>query len=201
MIPTRKEAERLLNEAEQHNPGPWGNHSRVTAHCAEKIAGSCDGLDAEKAYILGLLHDIGRRFGVRHLGHVSDGYTYMMSLGYDEAARICLTHSFNNQSTKEYIGKFDTSDEELELINTALAETVMDDYDRLIQLCDSLAGNEGVLDIEERMDDVKKRYGCYPQEKWNSNIKLKEYFEKKAGKDIYDIVEKETYSVYQHKRI
>lgn len=193
MIPTRMEAERLLREAEQCNPGPWGNHSRVAAHCAEKIAEFCDGLDVQKAYVLGLLHDIGRKFGVRHLGHVSDGYTYMMSLGYDEVAKICLTHSFPNQSTKEYIGKFDTSDEELEMICITLTQVVMDDYDRLIQLCDSLAGSEGVLDIEERMSDVKRRYGCYPQEKWDFNIKLKKYFEKKTGKDIYDIVEKETY--------
>ena len=81
MIPTRSEAERLLEEAEKCNPGPWGNHSRVAAHCAERIAEACEGMDPEKAYILGLLHDIGRRFGVRHLGHVSDGFSYMMSLG------------------------------------------------------------------------------------------------------------------------
>lgn len=193
MKPTRAEAEKLLREAEQQNPGPWGNHSRVAAHCAEKIAERCDGLDAEKAYVLGLLHDIGRRFGTRHLGHVSDGYTYMRSLGYDEVAKICLTHSFNNQSVEEYIGKFDTSDEELELIHASLRKITMDDYDRLIQLCDSLAGSECVLDMEERMGDVKKRYGCYPQEKWDSNIRLKEYFEKKVGKSIYDVVEKKTF--------
>ena len=193
MIPTKDEAERLFKEAELCNPGPWGNHSRIAAHCAEKIAGACPRLDSEKAYILGLLHDIGRRFGVSHLRHVSDGYTYMMSLGYDEAARICLTHSFNNQSVKEYIGNFDVTHEELELINTELHKVIPDDYDRLIQLCDSLAGSEKILDIEERMGDVKRRYGSYPQEKWDSNIRLKEYFERKAGKNIYDIVEKETY--------
>ncbi|MDO5123413.1 MAG: HD domain-containing protein [Eubacteriales bacterium] len=190
MMPTRIEAEKILEEAEQCNPGSWGNHSRVAAHCAEKIAELCEELDAEKAYILGLLHDIGRKFGVRHLGHVSDGYTYMMSLGYDEVAKICLTHSFNNQTTKEYIGKFDVSDEELNLIKNTLAKVDMSDYDRLIQLCDSLAGSEGVLDIEERMGDVKQRYGYYPQEKWDSNIRLKKYFEEKAGKDIYEIVDK-----------
>lgn len=96
MIPTREEACELLKEAERCNPGAWGNHSRVAAHCAENIARECSDLDSNKAYILGLLHDIGRKFGVSHLRHVSDGYSYMMSLGYDEVAKICLTHSFNN---------------------------------------------------------------------------------------------------------
>jgi len=165
MIPTRKEAEELLKEAERCNPGPWGNHSRVAAHCAEKIASYCNDLDSNKAYILGLLHDIGRKFGVRHLGHVSDGYTYMMSLGYDEVAKICLTHSFHNQMVSEYIGKFDTSDAELALITHTLETVKLDDYDRLIQLCDAIAGSEGVLNIEERMEDVKRRYGYYPEDK------------------------------------
>ena len=142
MLPSRAQAEELLREAETCNPGPWGNHSRTAAHCAEKIARECPGMDADKAYILGLLHDIGRKFGVRHLGHVSDGYSYMMSLGFDEAAQICLTHSFNNQSVDEYIGKFDTTEEELNMIQNTLKTAIMDDYDRLIQLCDSLAGAE-----------------------------------------------------------
>lgn len=58
----------------------------------------------------------------------------------------------------------------------------MSDYDRLIQLCDSLAGSEGVLDIEEHMGDVKQRYGYYPQEKWDSNIRLKNTLKKKPEK-------------------
>lgn len=191
--PDRAIANELLRNAEKLNPGPWGNHSRTVAHCAERIALACGDMDSEKAYVLGLLHDIGRRFGVRHLGHVSDGYRYMSKLGFYEAARICLTHSFHNQSTKEYIGKFDTTEEEQELIETALAQVVMDDYDRLLQLCDALAGSEGILDIEERMNDVKKRYGFYPQSKWDSNMELKTCFEKKAGRNIYDVVEKESF--------
>ena len=193
MLPTREKAEKLLLEAEECNPGPWGNHSRVAAHCAEKIAMECNDLDADKAYILGLLHDIGRKFGVRHLGHVSDGYTYMMSLGYDEVAQICLTHSFNNQTTDEYIGKFDTTDEELKMIQDALKAVTFDDYDRLIQLCDALAGAERVLDMEERMEDVRRRYGSYPQEKWNGNLALKKCFEEKMGKDIYVVVDKNNF--------
>lgn len=193
MLPTREQAEEILREAETCNPGPWGNHCRVAAHCAEKIADGCGDMDADKAYILGLLHDIGRKFGGRHMGHVADGYSYMMSLGYDEAAKICLTHSFNNKTTAEYIGKFDTTDEELKMVEDALARAVYDDYDRLIQLCDALAGAEGVLNIEERMGDVKRRYGSFPEAKWNSNLALKKYFEEKTGQDIYVVTEKETF--------
>ncbi len=193
MLPTREEAERILAEAGKCNPGPWVNHSRVAAHCAEEIAEKCEDIDPEKAYIVGLLHDIGRKFGTRHLGHVSDGYTYMMSLGYDEVARVCLTHSFNDQVMEDYIGKKDTTDAEYEQIQNALHEISMDEYDRLIQLCDAIAGADGVLDITERMADVRRRYGSYPTQKWNQNLLLKKYFEEKAGDEIYNIVEKTTY--------
>lgn len=148
MLPTREQAEAILKEAESCNPGPWGNHSRCAAHCAEKIASLCPDMDSEKAYIVGLLHDI---------------------------------------------GKFDTSEEELQLIQNTLKTITMDEYDKLIQLCDSLAGAEGVLDIEERMGDVKRRYGGYPEEKWNKNLALKKYFEEKTGMDIYVVTQKDTF--------
>lgn len=193
MLPTREEAIALVRDGLACNPGPWGRHCLTAAHCAEKIASACGDMDSEKAYILGLLHDIGRKFGTRHLGHVSDGYTYMKSLGYDEVAKICLTHSFNNHTVDEYIGKFDVSQEELTLIKTKLVETVYDEYDLLIQLCDSLAGADGVLDIEERMNDVKGRYGSYPQDKWDSNIELMHYFEKRMNQNIYLVCEKDTF--------
>lgn len=114
MLPTREEALKLIRDGLLFNPGPWGEHCLTAAHCAEKIASACGDMDVEKAYILGLLHDIGR--------------------------------------------KFDVTDEELIIIKTELAKTIYDEYDRLIQLCDCLAGAEGVLDIENRMNDVKKRY-------------------------------------------
>lgn len=188
MLPTREEAERLLAEAGNCNPGPWGNHSRVAALCAEKIASACGDMDATKAYILGLLHDIGRKFGTRHLGHVYDGYKYMLSLGYDEVAKICLTHSFSVPDITLYIGNFDITTDEQEEVAKALEQSTFDDYDRLIQLCDCLAGADGVMDMEARMADVKQRYGSYPQSKWDTNMSLKRLFEEKSGKSIYEIV-------------
>lgn len=94
----------------------------------------------------------------------------------------------------EYIGKFDVSNEELTLIKKELKKMAYDEYDWLIQLCDCLADMEGILDIEERMCDVRKRYGFYPQDKWDSNLRLMHYFEKKMNRDIYLVCEKETFA-------
>ena len=109
--PSRLLAERILFEAEKCNPGPWGDNSRICATCAQRIAEKC-GMDRDKAYVLGLLHDIGRKFGVRHLGHVYDGYQYMSELGYTDVARVCLTHSFCIKAIDAYIGKSDVKPEE-----------------------------------------------------------------------------------------
>ena len=185
--PVIEEAERLLREAESCNPGPWGDHSRIAADCAKKIAAAA-GMDGEKAYVLGLLHDIGRKFGIKHLAHVCDGYRYMMDLGYEDVARICLTHSFCCPRLDVYIGNFDISQAQQQELQTLLDDLVFDDYDRLIQLCDCLAGSEGVMDMEARMLDVKKRYGFYRQDKWDTNLWLKAYFEQKTGSNIYNLV-------------
>lgn len=187
MIPTREKAEELLRDGEACNPGAWADHSRAVAMCAEKIAAACGDMDTEKAYVLGLLHDIGRKFGIKHMGHIYDGYHYMTELGYDEAARICLSHSFSIQKLEDYIGKWDAPQEEQQELRALLAEMVYDDYDRLIQVCDSLAGIT-VVDMEERMADVKRRYGSYPQDKWDRNLEMKGYFEEKMGQDIYTVV-------------
>ena len=186
--PDREAAEALLKEAESRNPGPWGNHSRYVALCAEKIAANC-GMDSEKAYALGLLHDIGRREGVKHLGHVYDGWVYLNRLGYPDAARICLTHSFNTGTVEDYIGRFDIPEDQQRELEEALGVCEFDDYDRLIQLCDALAGAEGVMGLEKRMSDIKARYGRYPQEKWDKNFALKAYFDRKCGCDMDKLLE------------
>lgn len=186
--PSKEEAERILREAESCNPGPWGAHSRCVAECAEKIAEACGDMDAEKAYVFGLLHDIGRKFGARHLGHVYDGWKYMEWMGYPEAGRICLTHSFVCQSLELYIGKFDILPEQERELREALEKLEYDDYDRLIQLCDAIGTAEGVAAMEDRMEDIRRRYGNYPEEIWNRNLALREYFERRTGEDIYKLL-------------
>lgn len=57
-----------------------------------------------------------------------------------KAILIVAAGDAKNQTTDEYIGKFDTTEEELNLIQETLRQTILDEYDILIQLCDSLAG-------------------------------------------------------------
>ena len=64
MLPTIDEAKKELEIAEQLNPGPWTAHSLNVAIAARNIARKVPGMDENKAYILGMLHDIGRRVGV-----------------------------------------------------------------------------------------------------------------------------------------
>ena len=49
------------------------------------------------------------------------------------------------------------------------------------------------MKIEDRMGDVKARYGYYPQDKWDANVDLMHYFEEKMGRNIYEVREKDTY--------
>ncbi len=199
MYPSREEAHAILKAAGELNPGPWINHVRVAAYCADKIASSLGYLDADKAYVQGLLHDIGRKFGTGHLRHVYDGYKYMLSLGYDEVARTCLTHSFQNpeKGLEEYIGKNDLSEAETEFLLQELKSIEIDEYDRLIQLCDGLAGSDRVLDLEDRMNDVKERYGWYPKSSWDSNLETLADFEAKLGRSVYEVVDQENFRIDQ----
>lgn len=186
-LPSREEAERLLYEAEQLNPGAWIAHSRVAAECARKIAEKCEDLDGDIAYVLGLLHDIGRRAGVTDMRHIIDGFCYLKSLGYTDAARICLTHSFPYKEIRSYNGQNDCTDEETEFIKAYIADTKYDDYDRLIQLSDAISMPDGVTYMEKRLVDVVLRRGFndFTVPKWRAFLDLKSYFDTKTGTDIY----------------
>lgn len=181
-------AEALLEKCVTKNPGPWREHSYAVAEAAEKIARATPCLNPDFAYTCGLLHDIGRQMGHTYMAHVYDGYHFLKNLGYDQLAKICLTHSFNLHKIEDYIGKIDITDAQYEELKTLLAATQYDDYDRLIQLLDSTCSADGTKNMEARMNDVKERYGYYPEDKWNKNFELKAYFEQLMGRDFYEVI-------------
>lgn len=182
----RQSALELLNWAHDRNPGPWREHSLHAARAAEAIAQRA-GLDPECAWISGAMHDIGRFEGVRGMHHIIAGYDLMMEKNEPELARICMTHSFPGGDPMCYTGKWDVSDAERAFMLDFITNAVMDDYDRLLQLCDALALPEGVCLIEKRLVDVVIRYGANErlQDKWRATMEIREDFERRMGCSVY----------------
>ncbi|MBQ2802545.1 MAG: HDOD domain-containing protein [Lachnospiraceae bacterium] len=188
MLPSVDRALIELKIASEVNPGPWIKHSENVGIAARNIAEKIPGMDAEKAYIVGMLHDIGRRVGIVNIPkHVYEGYLYCMENNWDEAARVCMTHSYPLM-----IKEFDDKTEDLETlkIKEYISNCECDDYDLLIQLCDTVATNYGFCILEKRLVDVTRRYGFGQNtiERWNAKFAIKEYFEEKIGYSIYDLL-------------
>lgn len=182
----RELAEQLLTEASAMNPGPWTEHSRIVAALSEKIAAKA-GMDADRAYIFGLLHDIGRRGGVMQACHAIEGYRFLSALGFEDAARICMTHTFQHQDVDAIYDTWDCTAEEKEFVKNYLDSIIYDDYDRLIQLCDALSTNTGNVIAEQKMVSSVMKFGFRDttMQKWQAILDLKAYFDQKIGEDIY----------------
>ena len=190
MFPSKEVAIKELEIAGQMNPGLWTKHSYNVANAARIIAENCNDLDSDKAFVCGLLHDIGRRNGVSAVKHIIDGYDYCMSKGWNEVARVCLTHSFPVKDIEKDIGKKDITQEQYKFIDDYLQNIEYDDYDKLMIICDALGDANGFCILEKRFIDTTRRYGIYPFtiERWNKTYEYKEYFENKIGKSIYSIL-------------
>lgn len=190
MYPSIEIAEKELEIAGQLNKGPWTQHSINVGLAAKIIAEKCININPDKAYVLGLLHDIGRRCGVSGRKHIIDGYKFMMEKRWYEVARICLTHSYPVPDFDKQIGKNDMNYEESEFVRKYLNNITYDDYDRLIILCDSIADDQGFCILEKRFVNTTRRYGAFPftVERWNTTFEIKKYFEQQMNCSIYDIL-------------
>ena len=188
MLLSRPIAENALAQAERANPGPWADHCRYVALACQNIASRCPSLDADLAYIYGLLHDIGRYAGVTSERHLIDGYRYCMVRGWEKAAQICISHAFMVKDISSSIGVFDMPPEDKAFMADFVKHAVYDDYDYLVQLCDALALPTGFCLLEKRFVDVAIRYGTHPAtvDRWKAVLAIKARFEAAIGGSIYD---------------
>ncbi|MBR1648392.1 MAG: HD domain-containing protein [Alphaproteobacteria bacterium] len=166
-------------------------HTLGVAKAASKIASRIPGMDEEEAYILGLLHDYGKKINEKKEGifHGRVGYEELLKMGYGEAAQICLTHTFpiKNFDDSEYSYPQDWKD----WLHKALALIEYSDYDYLIALCDKFFEGLSMVSIEKRVAGIKKRYNLDDKQAetlLDESLRLKDYFDKKTGCDIYDIL-------------
>lgn len=166
-------------------------HTTGVAEAASSIASKC-GLDEEKAFIVGLLHDWGKIQKQKETGksHFMVGYEKMIENGWTEAANICLSHSFPDPDfdVKDY-PSYPLSD--LEKAKELISQRKYDDYDRLIQLCDIFFEGTTKISYQRRIACIRERYGLTKDQTQVLESKAAEnktYFDKKCGCDIYNLL-------------
>lgn len=184
------EAEKELKAGAELTPGAWEQHSISVGQNARLIAEKVQGMDCDKAYVMGLLHDIGRRAGIKGILHIFDGYDYMMHIGQEEIARICLTHSFPIKDVNTFCGKYDCSLEQKRFLEQYITNAEYDDYDILIQLCDAISLPNGACIMEKRLVDVALRHGLpsFTIDKWRAFMNAKKHFDELCGCNIYNLL-------------
>lgn len=165
-------------------------HYQNVAFIAATIAEAA-GLETQKAYILGLLHDYGEYIEDTVAGtfHGTAGYDEMIKLGFDEVARTCLSHSFFDASfTPEDYASYDRS--EITRARKLIEENGLDDYDRLIHIADLMAPGLKIDTVENRIAFIVDKYHVEPvlgAQKLRDALALKSYFDAKCGCNIYSL--------------
>lgn len=167
-------------------------HTKGIAESCEIIAKQIASLNAEKAYVLGLLHDYGKKYPEKELGgfHGHYGYDEMMQMGFPDVARVCLTHSFyasdfNKDDYKNYSSK------DLDWAQDKLKNIIFDDYDKLVQLCDMFFEGRNKVTFEKRFEGIMKRHNLSfdnIKNLYHHAEENKKYFDNKCGTDIYKLL-------------
>ena len=164
----------------------WILHSLYVGRAAERIAKSI-GINSEKALIYGYLHDIGRM--INHNNHPIEGYNYLINLGFENEARICLTHSFIDNDINKTAGGGPKDKDSYDFINNYLLNHPHNVYDNIIQLCDLFCLETGFTTIEKRLLDISNRKGIYDNslEHYQFALYLKSRIEKVLNFSLYNL--------------
>jgi HD superfamily phosphodiesterase len=204
-FPTVKEAEKLMSDGladiKKLEPNASDDrintiriHTKLVADAARAIAEKIPDMDADKAYIYGLLHDYGKVCGYctgNKTFHGLAGYYKLMEMDLPEIAKISVTHTFfdKNFSIDDYVAY---QKEDLIKIKEIIQDMEYTDYDKLIQLCDLLVNNiDGYNPISERLERLRKWYNI-PEKcidlAYRQSMETKKYFEEKCKCDIYKLL-------------
>ncbi len=185
------------------DPATWyfyENHVYGTAKIAKMIASEIKTMDPDKLYLMGLLHDISKTEENRiQRFHGILGYEKLVNENKD-IARGCLLHTFfwnKLPSYSESKNLFFEKKDDYDFIEDFIKNNKATDEDFLIQLADNLANRNGLVTIEQRLKEYKKRLLkekiIIDDATINNMIitlnDMKKYFEIKIGHNIYDFFE------------
>ena len=179
----------FLEDAPRKNKELWIKHSVNVAIVAERLAEQLK-LDSKKAYVLGLVHDIGRR-KKEHVGlrHIIEGYNFLEEQGYKEESRVCLTHTFYSRNlVKPNLTKANTNltRNEIEFISNYINKNGFNIYDKILQIADNMGSATGINTVERRRTESMLRYGITDVSEKNLReiFKVQNEIEEKLGFSI-----------------
>ncbi len=158
-------------------------HSLEVARVSSNIANKM-GLDSDKAFRMGLLHDYGRKYE-QNFKHVIIGFEKLYDLGYFEEAIGALTHSYINGNTYAIFEPLNKEALECDIYKF-LKTYEYTDYDRILNLADLMASANGVLEPRLRIEDIETRRKITKEQKeyfLNELVKLINYTLKMIGEE------------------
>ena len=169
-------------------------HSRTVANAAKLIASRTNELDPGKAYIYGLMHDLGKFYLKKEemYKHPRVGYD-LLKESHPDIAKICITHPFPDFKSYDHILHYHKNDEvESKKTFEILGKIEKDNYIELIQLCDKLSRLDDYVSLENKVKWYLETYNLDPNEvvqQYISNLtKTKQKFDKMTGVDVYSLL-------------
>ena len=98
-----------------------------------------------------------------------------------------MTHSYPRMRDEF---TYEPETEQEKAIKAFITGREADSYDRLIQLCDSLAADYGFVILEKRFVDVTRRYGISEEyvRDWEAVFGIMDCFEKEMGCPVYSVL-------------
>ncbi|MBE6448225.1 MAG: HD domain-containing protein [Alphaproteobacteria bacterium] len=201
-----QEAEVIVNEVKERDAAigrdmsrwwMYENHIRAAANIAKTIASKIDGMDENQAYICALLHDVCRtneRQEKRFHGIM--GYEKLVSKD-EMVANSVLVHMFpwnEVPSYEECRDMFFDNKKDYDFIVEYTKNNSPNDYDLLTQMADSLSNKNGIVTLEQRAKEYSERHGVdILSSMIEPRYRLKSYFDKKVGGNIYDLIIKDSF--------
>ncbi len=151
-------------------------HTAQVAAMAREIGGGTGDPDAVEA--AAWLHDIGRA-ATHDDRHPLEGFRIVVAAGHGGYAAPCLSHY-----TK---GAPDPATPHYREMSEACDLETFDDFEQAVALADALAAGPRRVTLDERYEDLARRYGPSPFFEKNLAIcrRLKGEFEARTGKDLY----------------
>jgi putative nucleotidyltransferase with HDIG domain len=175
---------RTMLESELGAGSPVVAHSGHVAAIARELASAWVGLDPDYVEAAAWLHDIGRA-RTHDNRHPLEGFRMLVEEGYGGYAPPCLSHYTKGLSAEELELDPDLARE----MWAACALDTLDPEERLIALADYLAVGTRRGRIDERYDDLVRRYGpsTFFDRAHEAALGLKQEFESRTGRSLYEL--------------